>query len=163
MTDHLTCDDVLPLVEPIAAGELEVAANARAHFESCPRCASALATARRIESALSSREAPAAPARFSNTVLLRIRRERWQSEQKVDRLFNAAIVFAVLLVGGGIAALFNVEAMLAGAAAAWRMFAAVSGEAVTKAVPSLATYVASAGLFVSALVTWWWAERRLSL
>jgi hypothetical protein len=163
MTDHLICDDVLPLVEPIAAGDLEVDPRARAHFESCPRCASALASARRIEAALSAREAPAAPPRFTNAVLLRIRRERWQSEQHVDRLFNVAIVVALLLMAGGITAIFNVDALLAGAAAAWRMAAAVSGEAVTRAAPSFTTYVASAGLFVSALVTWWWAERRLSL
>ena len=163
MTDHLTCNDVLPLVEPMAGGELEVDADARAHFESCPRCASALASARRIEAALASRPSPAAPARFTGAVLQRIRRERWQSEQNVDRLFNIAIVVALLLVGGGLAALFNVDALLAGAAAAWGMLAAVSGEAVTRAVPSLSTYIASAGLFLSALVTWWWAERRLSL
>ena len=163
MTDHLTCDDVLPLVEPIAAGDLEVDPQAREHFESCPRCASALASARRIEAALSARPAPVAPARFTNAVLLRIRRERWQSEQHVDRLFNLAIVIAVLLIAGGMTAIFNVDALLSGAAATWRVLAMVSGEAVTKAVPSLATYVASAGLFASALVTWWWAERRLSL
>ena len=163
MTDHLTCDDVLPLVEPIAAGDLEVDPQARAQFESCPRCASALASARRIEAALSARPAPEAPARFTNAVLLRIRRERWRSEQNVDRLFNVAIVVAVLLMAGGVTAIFNVDALLSGAAATWRMLAAVSSEAVTKAAPSFATYVASAGLFVSALVTWWWAERRLSL
>ena len=163
MTDHLTCDDVLELVEPIAAGELEVDARVRLHLESCPQCASALATARRIEAALSSREAPAAPARFTNTVLVRIRREQWQSEQRVDRLFNVAIVVSVLLMVGGLAALFNFDALLAAVAAGWRTFAAVSGGAVERAAPSLATYIASVGLFVSALLTWWWAERRLSL
>ena len=163
MTDYLTCDDVLQLVEPIAAGELEVDAIARAHLESCPRCASALASARRIEAALVSREAPAAPARFTNAVLGRIRQERWQSEQNVDRLFNVAILVSLLLMAGGLTALFNVDAVLAGAAATWRMLAAVSGDAVTRAAPRLPTYVASAGLFVSALLMWWWAERRLSL
>jgi anti-sigma factor RsiW len=163
MTDHLTCDDVLPLVESIAAGELEVDLRARAHFETCPRCASALASARRIEAALSARPAPTAPARFTNAVLLRIRRERWQSEQYVDRLFNVAIVVAVLLMAGGVTAMFNLDALLSGAAATWRTLATVSGEAATKAAPSVSTYVASAGLFASALVMWWWAERRLSL
>jgi anti-sigma factor RsiW len=163
MTDDLTCDDVLPLVEPIAAGDLELDPRARAHVETCPRCASALASARRIEAALSARPAPLAPARVTSAVLLRIRRERWRSEQHVDRLFNVAIVAAVLLMAGGVAAMFNLDALLSGAAATWRLAATVSGEAVTKAAPSVTTYVASAGLFASALVTWWWAERRLSL
>ena len=61
MTDHLTCEDALDLVEPVAAGDLEVDAALRAHFETCPRCASALASARRIEAALSAQDAPPAP------------------------------------------------------------------------------------------------------
>lgn len=55
MTDYLTCAEALDLVEPIAAGDCEVNDAARAHFETCPRCASALASARRIETALARR------------------------------------------------------------------------------------------------------------
>ena len=163
MTDHLTCDDVVELLEPIAAGELEVDTSTRMHLESCPRCSSALASARRIEAALAAREAPAAPARFTNTVLGRIRTERWRSEQHVDRLFNVAIVVSLLLVAGGLTALFNVDAVLSGAGAFWRVLAAASADALVRAAPRLPIYIAAAGLFVSALVMWWWAEQRLSL
>jgi anti-sigma factor RsiW len=163
MTHHLTCTDALDLVEPIAAGDIDVTAAAREHIETCPRCASALASARRIEGALVAREAPPAPPRFTPGVLARIRRERWRSEQHVDRLFNLAIAVAVLLMAGGAAALLNVNAVLAGAAAGWNLLTAASINAVKTAAPALATYMASAGLLVSALGMWWWAERRLSL
>ena len=44
-------------------------------------------------------------------MLQRIRRERWRSEQHVDRLFNVAIVVAVFVVVGGIAAMLNLQAL----------------------------------------------------
>ena len=46
-------------------------------------------------------------------VLQRIRRDHWQSEQNVDRLFNLAMVAAVLLMIGGVAAMLNVDVVLA--------------------------------------------------
>jgi anti-sigma factor RsiW len=159
----MTCTEALDLVEAIAAGDMEPDAAARDHFESCPRCAAALATARRIELALASREAPSAPARFTPLVQARIRRERWRSEQAVDRLFNVAIVAAVILVTGGVIALMNVSEVLAVAAGAWQVFAGITTDAVRGRGPSLGTYAAAVCLFASALAMWWWAERRLSL
>src|SRR5918996_889703 len=100
----MICKDVLELAEPIAAGDLQPAENVRAHLESCPRCAGALASARRLEAALSALEPPPAPETFTPSVLQRIRRERWRSEQHVDRLFNVAIAAALVLVVGGVAA-----------------------------------------------------------
>ena len=35
----MTCDDVLEIVEAIAAGDVEVDSALRAHLETCPRCA----------------------------------------------------------------------------------------------------------------------------
>lgn len=159
----MTCTDALHLVEAIAAGDLAVDETVRTHFETCPRCASALASARRLESALQARPKPQAPARFTQTVLGRIRQERWRSEQRVDRVFNVAIVVAVLLVAGGVAALTNVDAMLGAARTLWGFVAAVGGQALQTAAPMLLTYIAAAGLLMSALAMWWWADRRLSL
>ena len=102
-----------------------------------------------------------APARFTQTVLGRIRQERWRSEERVDRVFNVAIVVAVLLVLGSIVALTNVGTVLG--AALWGLVAAVGGQALETAAPMLLTYVAAAGLLMSALGMWWWADRRLSL
>jgi hypothetical protein len=159
----MTCSDALHLVEAIAAGDLEVDAQIRAHFETCPGCASTLASARRLELALQARPKPQAPARFTQTVLGRIRHERWRSEERVDRIFNVAIAVAVLLVVASIAALTNVDGVLGGVRSLWGMAAAVSGQALEAAAPVLLTYIAAAGLLMSALGMWWWADRRLSL
>jgi anti-sigma factor RsiW len=153
----------LHLVEAIAAEHLALDETVRTHFETCPRCASALASARRIELALQMRPKPPAPARFTQSVLGRIRQERWQSEQRVDRVFNVAIGMAVLLVVASVLALTNVGAVLGVAGSIWGLLAAAGGQAVAAAAPVLVTYVAAAGLLMSALAMWWWADRRLSL
>lgn len=159
----MTCDDVLEIVEAIAAGDVEVDSALRAHFETCPRCASTLASARRLETLLVARAKPKAPDGFTQAVLARIRQEQWQSEERVDRLFNVAIVIALLLVVGSVIALTNVDAALGAAGTVWGMVASASGQAVSAAAPVFMTYVAAIGLLMSALVMWWWADRRVSL
>jgi anti-sigma factor RsiW len=159
----VTCTDAVNLVEAIAAGDFEVDASLRSHFETCPRCAAALASARRVEEGLRTRPAVQPPARFTDTVVGRIRKERWQSEQRVDRLFNVAIVVAVLLVAGSIFAMTNVGAVLGAAGSVWGLLASASGRTVDLAAPTLLTYIAAACLLMSALGMWWWADRRVSL
>jgi anti-sigma factor RsiW len=163
MIPDTPCARALDVVEAIAAGDLELDAVLRAHFESCPRCSAALASARRLETALAARPAPAAPARFTPTVLSRIRRERWRAEQRVDRLFNVAIAAAALLVVGGIFAMFNVNTLLGASQTTWKVLSTMSLSAVEGAAPSVPIYIGSAGLLVSALAMWWWAERRMTL
>ena len=159
----MTCKEVIELVEAIAAGDLEPTAELRAHVETCPGCASALASARRLEAALSAQEAPPAPARFVPLVLQRVRRERWRAEQQVDRLFNLAMVAALVIVAGGVFALMNVSGVVAAASETLAVIARVRGEVARQAAPSVNTYIAAGGLLASALGMWWWAERRLSL
>lgn len=159
----MTCKVALELVEPIAAGDVEPDAAGRAHFESCPRCASALASARRVEAALTTREAPAAPARFTSSVLQRIRREQWRAEQHVDRLFNVAMAVALALVVGGILALMNLSDVTAALAGTWSMLTSLGGQAARQAAPSMNTYIAAAGLLLSVVAMWWWAERTLGM
>jgi anti-sigma factor RsiW len=159
----MTCHDVLELVEPIAAGDAPVSDEVRRHFETCPACAAALAQARRVEAALARREAPLAPARFVSAVQQAIRRERWRSEQQVDRVFNLAIAVAVILVVGGLVAVMNVASVLAIAGGAWEVAASLSGQMAGQAVPTLNTYVAAAALLISALAMWWWADRTWSM
>lgn len=157
----MECKAVFERIEAIAAGDLTPDAGTRTHVESCTRCASALATARRIESALAMRTAPSAPARFTPAVVQRLRRERWRSEQQVDRLFNFAMAAAMVLVVGGVVAIFNIEGLLAFTAGAWDVVQQGSRGAATDAAPSAFTYVSAVALLISALGTWWWAERRL--
>jgi anti-sigma factor RsiW len=157
----MLCRDLRDLIEPIAAGDRPLDGEARAHIESCPSCAAALAAARRVEAALSAIETPPAPSTFTGAVLQRIRRDRWQAEQRVDQLFNVAIVAAVLLVVGGIVAMLNVDALFVLAASAWEVGREGVREAARQAAPTLATYVAAAGLLASGVGMWFWAERKL--
>jgi hypothetical protein len=159
----MTCKDLIDVVEAIAAGDLEPGAELRAHLESCLTCASALASARRVEAALTRREAPPAPPRFAAIVLQRVRREQWRAEQHVDWLFNAAMVLALVLVAGGAVALMNLSGILAWASQVATVIVTMRDEVARQAAPSLATYIAAAGLLASALAMWWWAERRLSM
>jgi len=159
----MTCKDVIELVEAIAAGDLEPTAELRAHVETCPHCASALASARRLEAALAAQDSPPAPERFVPLLLQRVRRERWRAEQQVDRLFNLAMVAALVIVVGGVFALMNVSGVVAAASETVSIIASVRGEVARQAAPSVNTYIAAGGLLASALGMWWWAERRLSL
>lgn len=154
----MTCRDVLDRVEAFAAGDQQPDAAARAHLETCPQCAAALADARRIETFLTSWAAPEAPPRFTAAVQNRIRRQNWQSEERIDRVFNAAMIIAGLLVVVGVAGMFNVELVVAGAATLGDVIALAGAAAVERAAPSMATYVAAMGLLASALVMWWWTE-----
>lgn len=154
----MTCRDVLERVEGFAAGDQQPDGAARAHLESCPRCAAALADARRIETFLTSWASPEAPPRFTASVQNRIRHLNWQSEERVDRVFNAAMIVAGLLVVVGLAGMFNVQMVLAAAATLADGITLAGAAAVQKAAPSLATYVAAMGLLASACVMWWWTE-----
>jgi hypothetical protein len=80
----MICRDVVHLVGAIATGDLEVGADVREHLESCPPCATAIASA----------------------VHARERSERWTSEQRLDRIFNLTIAVALLVIVGGVAALW---------------------------------------------------------
>jgi hypothetical protein len=155
----MTCKEIADLIEPIAAGEFEASAEARAHFESCPSCARMLATARRLEATLIAYRPPPVPDRFVATVLQRIRRERWRMEQNVDFLFNAAIVVALLIVAGGIFALMNVSGVVAASSGAWTQLSEISAVIARQMAPAINTYIAAAGLLLTALLMWWWAEK----
>ena len=135
----------------------------REHFETCPACASALATAQRIEGYLASRKTEPAPARFTSLVLQRIRRERWQTEQRVDRLFNVAIALAAIVLIAGVGLLFNMGAALEVAASASRLLSSAGEDAVRRVAPAMGTYLAACALLLSALGMWWWAERPQSI
>ncbi|HTI39599.1 MAG TPA: hypothetical protein VL484_18705 [Vicinamibacterales bacterium] len=158
----MTCAQIQDQIEAVAADEQPVTEEFRRHVEGCVRCASALATARRVEAMLESWEAPPAPPRFTAAVSSRIRSERWRSEQQVDRVFNLLLVCGLLVVVGGIVALFNFSTV-ASAISRGVDFVARAGEhQPSPAVPSLVTYVVGSAFFGTALAAWWWAERRFS-
>jgi hypothetical protein len=104
----VTCRDVVPLVEAIAAGDVEATPDLRGHFDGCAWCASA----RRIDAALVAWPQADPPRDFASAVLARVRNERWTSEQRLDRIFNLAIAFALLVIAGSVAALTNIAGVL---------------------------------------------------
>jgi hypothetical protein len=157
----MLCREALDLVEPLASGNEPISDGARGHFETCPRCASALASARRLEAMLRSVQVARAPETFTASVLQRVRRERWQSEQNVDRLFNVAIVVTVIVIVGAVAAMLNLGTLFAVTESAWALMKDGTRTAMRNAAPTLTTYVAAVGLLASALGMWWWAERKL--
>lgn len=158
----MTCKEAADLIEPVAAGDHEPSDEVRAHFETCPSCAGALAMARRLERALAADRPPATPEKFVPAVLQRVRRDRWRMEQNVDRLFNVAIVLAFVIVAVGALALMNLSGVLAAAAGASSTLSELSGQLARQMEPALNTYIAAAGLLLTALGMWWWAERRTS-
>ena len=75
-----------------------------------------------------------------------------------DRIFNLAIAAAVLLFVGGIVFLVQGSAWVESVAQLSALMASAGSHAADAAAPSLTTYVAATGLFVSGLAMWWWAE-----
>ena len=163
----MTCRDIQDRIEAVAAGD-EAATDAfRAHLEGCPRCTAALARARRIEAALAGRPAPPAPTRFSASVAARIRGEYWRSEQQVDRLFNIAVGIGIVAILAGVLALVNLTTVTGAVAAMMSMLSTMATQsgsrAAEPAAPAFTTYVLAGGFLLTALLIWWWAEKRLSL
>jgi anti-sigma factor RsiW len=155
----MMCREVADLIEPIAAGELEPTPDVRGHFETCPSCALMLATARRLEAALVAHQPPPVPDRFVAAVLHRVRRERWRMERNVDLIFNVAIFVALLIVVGGVLALVDVSGVVSASSDAWVGLSAMGTQVARQIAPAINTYIAAAGLLLTALGMWWWAER----
>ena len=157
------CDEALDAVEAIAAGEVMSDGRVGSHLATCPRCASALESARRLEASLRRREAPAAPAQFTARTLARVRRARWRSDQFLDVGFNLAIGAVVVTVVAGVWMLLN-RAGLAGVSRdAVDLFGSGFVMVVRRVAPSVPLYAGAALLLVSALGVWWWAERDAAL
>jgi len=155
----MICREVQDVIEALAADETAATPAVREHLTTCVRCAAALALARRIEAALGPREAVSAPARFTTAVVARVRRERWRTEQRVDRAFNLAIAGAVVLLVGGVAMLLNLSGVVALAGDLSRLLGEGTRVAAGRIAPVLPTYLAGSALILTAVGVWWWAER----
>src|SRR5215471_8384849 len=107
----MTCAQADELIDAVASGDVVPDAVFAAHIAGCRACAAALQVARGIERALSAAPAMAAPVRFSEDVLARIRRERWRFEERVDRAFNLTIAAGVALVVVALVSLLNLGSL----------------------------------------------------
>jgi anti-sigma factor RsiW len=159
----MTCRDAQEFIEAIAAGEVPAGDACLAHVQTCAACAAAVAQARAIEQALSARPVPVAPARFPAAVAARIRRERWRSEQHVDRMFNLAVAVALVAIAGAAVALVNVSgvtgAIAAGMDAVQTLASETAARGVASGAPALPAYLLGGGFLITALFVWSWAER----
>ncbi len=153
------CDEVLDVVEAVAAGDLTPDLRVTAHLASCLNCRSALESAREIDRMLQARAVPRPPTQFTTRTLARVRRARWRSEQFVDMGFNVAITALVLLVIGGVWLLFNRTGLVAVSGDAINLMGSGGAALARRLAPSLPLYIGASALVASALAIWWWAER----
>lgn len=158
----MTCQHAAEFIEAIAADEIQPTPELRGHFETCPSCAGALATAVRLEALLAATPPPPAPDGFVKQVLQRVRRERWRMEQNVDRLFNVAMIAALVIVAIGVFSLMNLSGVVTASDEAWSALTTLGGQVAQKMVPVVDTYIVAACLLVTALAMWWWAEGRIA-
>jgi len=154
----MRCDDVADAIELMAAGELTPDAAVSAHLTTCGSCARSLETARRMESLLRARPAPAAPAQFTSRLMSRIRRASWRREQIVDWIFNAAMIAAALLVGVGLWTALRHTGLSVVSREAMGIFSSGMIAAAQRVTPSLPLYAGATGLLAVALGVWWWAS-----
>jgi predicted anti-sigma-YlaC factor YlaD len=157
------CDEALDAVEAIAGGELIPDGRIAHHLATCPNCAAALDTAKKLEQMLQTRPVPRPSAQFTARTLTRVRRARWRSEQMFDAGFNVAVVLVVVAVFGGIWMLLHQSGLASVSGDAVELFGTGVATLARRVAPSLPLYAGATALLVTALGLWWWAERETSL
>ena len=157
------CDEVLDVIEPIAAGELTPDGRIADHLGTCPHCAAALDDARRLERMLRARPAPRPAPNFTSRTLNRVRRARWRSEQFLDVGFNVAIVAIVVALVGGIWMGLNRSGLAAVSGEAVNLFGSGMMAFVHRVAPSVPIYIGAMAVLATALGLWWWAERDVTM
>ena len=153
------CDEALDAVEAIAGGELIPDGRIAHHLATCPNCAAALDTAKKLEQMLQTRPVPRPSAQFTARTLTRVRRARWHSEQMFDAGFNVAVVLVVVAVFGGIWMLLHQSGLASVSGDAVELFGTGVATLARRVAPSLPLYAGATALLVTALGLWWWAER----
>lgn len=155
----MTCPEMDDRIEALAAGDEAMTEPIRDHLDGCVRCQAALARAQQIERLLAGRPLEAPPPRFTEAVAAHVRRERWESEQSLDRWFNVIVAACVLLAAAGLWLLANISGMAAVGADAGRLMREGAGAAAERLARDLPTYVAATAILLSTVAIWWWAER----
>jgi hypothetical protein len=155
----MTCREMDDRIEALAAGDEPHTDATRTHLDGCVRCQAALARAQQIERLLAARPVHAAPPRFAEALAAHLRRERWESEQSIDRWFNVIVAACAVLAAGGLWLLANISGATAIGADAGRLMREGAGLALERLAQNLPTYVAATGILLSTIAIWLWAER----
>jgi len=153
------CDEALDVIESIAAGEVTPDGRVAAHLTTCPNCAAALASARRVDQMLKSRPVPKPTPQFSTRTMALVRRRRWRRDQFVDAGFNVALLIIGIGVVAAVWIALNRSGLIAVSNGTLDVLGAAVG-AVRQRVPSsMGVYVGATLLLITGLGIWWWAER----
>ena len=155
----MVCTHLDELIEPIAAGDMVPDADTRAHLASCAACAHALELARQIDGVLAAQPVPDVGPAFTSRLMVRLRRERWRSEQYLDVAFNIAVALAVATTVGGLMMVLAASGLTTVSADLTGLFVSGVAEVLSAVTPALPVYAVAAAVFVSGMAIWWWAER----
>ncbi len=153
------CDEVLELIEPIAAGDVTPEGRIAAHLASCRDCRAALEDARRVDALLRARAPAPAPANFTARTMSRLRRERWRNEKAVDLGFNVALAAAAIAVVTGGWLLLRLSGFNVVGGDAIGLLGQGASALMRRMSPSVPAYLGGGVLLAAALGIWWWAER----
>jgi predicted anti-sigma-YlaC factor YlaD len=157
------CDEALDAIEAIAAGELTPEGRVAAHLTSCPNCAAALASARRLEQMLQARPVQKAPPQFTSRTMAVLRRQRWRSEQFLDVGFNVALGTVALVIIGIVWMVLHRTGIVSVNNPAVNLIGSSFVRLAHRVAPSVPLYVGATALLVTALGLWWWAEKDATL
>jgi hypothetical protein len=155
------CDEALDAVERIAAGDLIADGRIGEHLNTCPDCAAALESAKRVESLLRHRAVPRVSPQFTTSTLGKVRRARWRNDQWLDAGFNLGIVAIVVAMGSALWMFLNRSGLAAVSNDAVSLFGTGLTTFAGRVAPALPLYGAAAALLATALGIWWWAEREV--
>ena len=155
----MVCTHLDELIEPIAVGDVVPDADARAHLASCAACAHALELARQIDGVLAAQPVPDVGPAFTSRLMVRLRRERWRSEQYLDVAFNIAVALAVVTTVGGLVMVLAASGLTTVSPDLTGLFVSGAAEVLSAVTPALPVYGIAAAVFASGMAIWWWAER----
>ena len=153
------CDEALEAVERIAAGDVTPDGRVADHLTTCPDCAAALDSAKKLERMLRQRPVPRAPAQFTTSTLGKVRRARWQSDQWLDAGFNLAVAAIVVAIVAAVWMVVNRSGLAAVSNDAVVLFGSGLSTFAGRIAPAVPLYAGAAALLATALGIWWWAER----
>jgi hypothetical protein len=100
-----------------------------------------------------------APEGFATTVMARVRRERWRSEQLLDWSFNAFVGIGVVLVVLGVFGLVYASGLVVISRDVFAALDIVAQNAGRIAADEAPTVALGMLLLTLTLGVWWWVEQ----